>query len=190
MKTHLVIFTGKLEPVYVNKEQGEAIIRAKQEGIGESITIAGSMYDLRSIKAVKVLEKQFVGSWDICRNEQCSSPNRIHSLGAHCDYDMTGSCVVCAKQMWERDKSYSLKMFKRMVCKEHCGDQFWSLSEDDRQNRGQQVLDIYKTQKPHQSDEVPTVSSRDVEPVYQRPEEEVKAEEDWIGEHRIEDIPL
>lgn len=122
-RTHRVTFKRRdLEPVLITAEQADRLIKYRSGRdydpkmivtVGPIQSEAGGIELIEELKAPQVRHGQ-----RNCENAQCSSQSRVHREDEHCEYDITAECEDCQKELFERDRSYSLAKFKHVWCRQ------------------------------------------------------------------------
>lgn len=122
--THRVYFKKKqFEPVMIEEKQATKLIAARDDSRykpNSKVTVGSIQCELQDISIIEKMANEYVRrGWYICTNEQCSSENKQHRAGERCDYDLTGKCAQCDKDVTEREREYTLYKYGRVLCYEH-----------------------------------------------------------------------
>ena len=122
--THRVHFRKPgMEPQLIDAKKAEKVNNARgNPAYNQSTTVeVGEITcELRDIAMIEKLGQVLVRrGFYRCDNEKCSNENRMHPSGEKCEYSFTAKCVECAKDVWERDRVYSLYKWGKVLCRKH-----------------------------------------------------------------------
>lgn len=103
------IFFKKEPPKSITDNEIYGLRELKKESKAKTFKHQGQEY--------KFNEVSFIG--EKCHNEQCNRPQHAHPLDEVCDYSLTGNCSECNKDLWEKDRAYSIHKWKNAFCYDH-----------------------------------------------------------------------
>lgn len=124
LQTHRVYFKNReIEPILIDDHKAHelTIYRSSPNYNPKTmITLPGYQCEAAEIRMIEKLgAPKFKYAERTCTNALCSNWRRQHGENEKCEYDISGACEECGKDMIHRDCEASRVMFKRIVCREH-----------------------------------------------------------------------